>query len=71
MDINIGSRIKYKFPKPAEFSKTFTVGTVESIDEFYVVMLTDDSVKIKINFKNFENIEVLEQNSGMNLSEAI
>lgn len=63
MDINIGSKIKYTFPNPAAMNKTFAVGIVELVDEFYIMMLTDENIRIKINFKNFESIQVLESSN--------
>lgn len=71
MDINIGNRIKYTFPDPDAMTNRTATGIVESIGEFYVVMITDDNVRIKIHFKNFDAIGLLDQTGKMDLPEAV
>lgn len=71
MDINIGNRIKYTFPDPVTMTNRTATGIVESIGEFYVVMITDDNVRIKIHFKNFGAIGLLDQTGKMDLPEAV
>ncbi|RJP57471.1 MAG: hypothetical protein C4543_09765 [Ignavibacteriales bacterium] len=60
MEINIGDKIQYTFPNPDKASNKFVLGTVEFINEFFIVIITDEKVKIKINFKNFDKILNLE-----------
>lgn len=60
MEINIGDKIQYTFPNPDKTSNKFVIGTVELISEFFIEILTDEKVRIKINFKNFDNILNLE-----------
>ena len=71
MDINIGSKIKYTFPNPSAVNKRFAIGTVELVDEFYFMMLTNENVRIKINFKNFGGVEVLDSSGEIDLPEAV
>ena len=56
MEINIGDRVQYTFPNAPGNSNKFVIGEVVDISEFFIVILTDEKVKLKINFKNFENI---------------
>lgn len=69
MNIKAGDTIKYTFPDPSAVSKKSATGVIEAIYESYVVMMTKDSVRIKINYKNLENIEIV--NRSNNLPEAI
>lgn len=57
MDINIGDRILYKFPNPILKEQKSVVGTVESIDDFYVILKTEDNIRLKVTFKNFDYLK--------------
>jgi len=61
MDINIGDKIKYSFPDSTEVSNNFVTGIIESVYESHIVMKTEENVKIKINFKNLEYIEIIKR----------
>lgn len=64
MELNIGDRIQYTFPNPDKVSNKFVIGRVDFISEFFIVIITDEGVKIKINFKNFDNILNLEEGNS-------
>lgn len=53
MDIKLGDKIKYFFPEPADNNNKSITGIVETISDYYVFLLTDNAVRIKISFKNF------------------
>jgi len=61
MDINVGDRIIYTFPNPIIKNKTYVIGRVESIDDFYINIRTDNNIKLKITFKNFDYIKPLKR----------
>lgn len=61
MNIQIGDKVKYTFPNPVSMHKRSVVGLIESIQETFIVMITDDKVRLKVNFKNFENLELLKE----------
>ncbi|MDZ7764121.1 MAG: hypothetical protein U5K00_06795 [Melioribacteraceae bacterium] len=59
MDIKVGDIVKYTFPNPVSSKSKSVTGVVESLDEFYLVLLTEEIVRLKGRFKNFENLEVV------------
>ena len=56
MEFNIGDKVQYTFPNPPANSNKLAIGELIDISEFFVVILTDENVKLKINFKNFDNL---------------
>lgn len=57
MEIRIGDKFKYTFPNPVSMNKRSVIGTIESILESSIILITDDKVRLKVNFKNFDNLE--------------
>lgn len=64
MDIEVGSRVKYTFPNPVSMNKRSVIGIIESIQESFVVLITDEKVRLKVNFKNYDSIELLEKSEA-------
>ena len=61
MNIKAGDTIKYTFPDPSAVSEKSVTGIIEEIYESYIVMMTEENVKIKINYKNLENIDIVKR----------
>lgn len=59
MDIKIGDIVKYTFPNPVSKTSKSVTGVVESLDEFYLVLLTEEKIRLKVRFKNFENLKIV------------
>lgn len=68
MDIKVGDVVKYNFPNPVSMNSRSVTGLVESLDEFYLVLLTEEKVRLKVRFKNFENLEIVESSAPSKLS---
>lgn len=64
MDIKVGDVVKYSFPNPVSMNSKSVTGVVESLDEFYLVLLTEERVRLKVRFKNFENLEIVESSAS-------
>ncbi len=61
MDIEVGSKVKYTFPNPVSMKERSVVGRIESIQESFVILITDEKIRLKINFKNFDNLELVKK----------
>lgn len=57
MEIKIGDKILYIFPNPIVENQKSVVCIVESIDEFYVQLRTENNIKLKVTFKNFDYLQ--------------
>lgn len=59
MEIKHGDIIKYFFPRPLSIAKNSIVGRVDFIGEDYIFIKSSENIRLKISFKNFDNIRIL------------
>lgn len=61
MELKEGDLVKYTFPTPVDNEKKELFGTVVDFGENYIQIKDKSNVVIKISYKNFENIEKLDE----------
>jgi len=59
MQIECGDRVKYFFPEPENKKDISVTGIIEDITDLYVFLRTENNVKMKISYKNFDLIRHL------------
>lgn len=67
MELTIGNTVKYNFPIPANSEENFFIGVIEVIGDTFLTIRNSKNTLLKVSFKNFENIMLLE-NSNHNHS---
>lgn len=61
MELKESDLVKYIFPNPVNNQKKEFYGTVVDFGENYILIKDKANVVIKVSYKNFDNIEKLEE----------
>lgn len=69
MEIKEGDIIKYIFPNPVNNEQKFFIGVVASINDNHIFIMNDKKVRLKVSYKNYNNLEPIEkQNLSVNFT---
>lgn len=64
MKLSVGKLVKYNFPLPKHSDKQSFIGVVENIGETFLTLRNEQNTLLKISFKNFDNVELLEKHNS-------
>lgn len=69
MEIKEGDIIKYIFPNPVNNDQKFFIGVVVTINDNHIFIMNDKKVRLKVSYKNYNNLEPIErQNLSVNFT---
>lgn len=64
MELTVGKLVKYNFPLPKHSDKQSFIGVVENIGETFLTVRNEQNTLLKVSYKNFDNVELLENHSS-------
>ena len=64
MELSIGKLVKYNFPLPKHSDKLSFIGVIENIGETFFTVRNEQNTLLKISYKNFDNVELLDKHSS-------
>ncbi|OGU67035.1 MAG: hypothetical protein A2499_09120 [Stygiobacter sp. RIFOXYC12_FULL_38_8] len=64
MELSIGKLVKYNFPLPKHSDKQSFIGVVENIGETFLTVRNEQNTLLKISYKNFDNVELIDIHSS-------
>jgi len=54
-----GDKVRYNFPQAINSSKKYVYGFIDMIGENFVTLICEDNSTLKISYKNFDFIEII------------
>lgn len=61
MEFSVGSKIKYVFPESINNKDNSFVGIIEFVGDTFFTARDTNNIILKISFKNFDNVKVIEE----------
>lgn len=65
MDIKVGDKVVYNFPNPINSQNKKFTGYIEIIADSHIYLRNDEGIRLRVSFKNFDLLEVLEENKEL------
>lgn len=64
MELTVGIKVKYNYPLPDSKGNQSFLGTIEYIGESYLDIRSDKNTLLKVSYKNYDNIKLIEEISS-------
>lgn len=68
MNFEVGNTIRYIFPQSTKSNTNVFIGIIEFVGDTFFRAIDENKVVLKVSFKNFNNVEVIEKQNQLQFS---